>query len=246
MNRNNRRDRETLKEYFRKGKTPTEEQFAALIDSMPNIREEGHVADTGNGWSFYPTQGGSLKINFYTEEPADGAETPVWSLSVTPEKNLLLENMQGDAVLEMTQDKAFILHGSLTVEKEITAPGYLLEDGSSLTPGGGGYFTLPADKQWHDLPLEVSNEGFNCRMYDIYASFRERSLDLCELVRATAIWQNDMEQRIESPQKHWWGWSGCIRLRWQERNGKPCLQMRSKKQLPSGRIHCRMVELYNG
>ena len=31
------KDRKTLKGYFKKGSIPTEEQFAALIDSVPNI-----------------------------------------------------------------------------------------------------------------------------------------------------------------------------------------------------------------
>ena len=38
MDRNtNRKNRETLKGYFKKGGVPTEEQFAGLIDSVPNI-----------------------------------------------------------------------------------------------------------------------------------------------------------------------------------------------------------------
>ena len=35
------KNRETLKSYFRKGQVPTEEQFAALIDSLHNVSEDG-------------------------------------------------------------------------------------------------------------------------------------------------------------------------------------------------------------
>ena len=37
------KDRKTLKGYFKKGSIPTEEQFAALIDSVPNIAEDGQA-----------------------------------------------------------------------------------------------------------------------------------------------------------------------------------------------------------
>ena len=49
MDRNNRKDRNTLKEYFRKGAVPTEEQFAGLIDSVPNLIEDGQVVRTATG-----------------------------------------------------------------------------------------------------------------------------------------------------------------------------------------------------
>ena len=79
---------------------------------------------------------------------------------------------------------------------------------------------FPANKQWYDLPVDISHEGFGCRVYSIHASFREQGTGLCRLTRATAIWLNYMDQRIESPEKHWWGWSGNIRLRWLQQEKK--------------------------
>lgn len=232
MNRNNRKDRNTLKEYFKKGKTPTEEHFAELIDSMPNLMEDGQVIRTATGWAFYPPQADSMDIGLYTKEN----EPPVWTLSVTSEKHLLVKNEMGETVLDASQDKSVILSGSLTVKS----------NGEEPVPSGEDYLNIPADKQWHDLPLDMSRESIGCRVYHIYASFREQGTGLCRLTRVAAIWLNRMEQRIESPQKHWWGWGGGIRFRWLEIKGKPCLQMRSKKQLPSGEIHCRIIEMYKG
>ena len=45
---NSHMDRQTLKSYFKKGRIPTEEQFAALIDSLHNIREDGCLKVTGS------------------------------------------------------------------------------------------------------------------------------------------------------------------------------------------------------
>ena len=166
-----------------------------------------------------------------------------WSFAVTPGKTLVIKNEQAEIVMEVSQDKTFLLHGNLTVDETVTASTYKTK--GEPTPGED-YLTVPADKKWHDLPLDVSREGFGCRVYRIYASFREPGTELCRLTRVTAIWLNFMEQRIESPEKHWWGWSGSIRFRWLDHGGKPCLQMRSKKRLPSGEVHCRIVEMYKG
>ncbi len=246
MNRNNRKNREELKKYFKKGAVPTEEQFAGLIDSVANLAEDGQIMKTSTGWAFCPEQGERLDIGLYAEETADESAKPAWTISVTPDGKLIISNEKGEAVIEVAQDKSTVLYGCLTVDDKVTAPEYLVTGGGGTTPGGEDYIVIPADKQWHDLPIEASSEGFGSRVYHIYASSRERSTGLCQLTCATALWLNFMEQRIESRQKHWWGWSGGVRLRWQETNGKPCLQLRSKKRLPSGEVHCRIVEMYRG
>lgn len=245
MDRNNRKNREELKKYFKKGAVPTEEQFAGLIDSVANLVEDGQIMKTATGWAFCPGQGGKLNIGLYTEEPADETAKPAWTISVTPDKKLVVTNEKGETAMEVAQDKSILLHGPLTVGGEVTARAYLVTGGGGMTPGGEDHF-IPADKHWHDLPIEALSEGIGSRVYHIYASFHERGTGLCQLTRATALWLNFMEQRIESPQKHWWGWSGGIRLRWQETNGKPCLQLRSKQRLLSGKVHCRIVEMYRG
>lgn len=244
MNRNNRKNREELKKYFKKGAVPTEEQFAGLIDSVANLVEDGQIMKTATGWAFCPEQGERLDIGLYAKESADETAKPAWTISVTPDGKLIISNEKGEAVMEAAQDKSTVLHGRLTVEDEVTAPAYLVTGGEGTTPGGKDYIVIPADKQWHDLPIEALGEGFGSRVYHIYASSRERGTGLSQLTRATALWLNFMEQRIESPEKHWWGWSGGVRLRWQETNGKPSLQLRSKKRLPSGEVHCRIVEMY--
>ena len=134
--------------------------------------EDEQVIRTDTGWAFYPKQDGNLDIGFYTEKSATGTKLPVWSLSVTPEKKLVIKNGQTEVVMEAAQDKSFLLHGNLMVEETVTASAYKTKGGGGVTPGED-YLTVPADKKWHDLPLDVSREGFGCRVYRIYASFRE-------------------------------------------------------------------------
>ena len=88
------KDRKTLKGYFKKGSIPTEEQFAALIDSVPNIAEDGQAVRTADGWSFYPETGKPLQIRLHDAENAPAA----WTLCLTPEKGLAVRNAQGETV----------------------------------------------------------------------------------------------------------------------------------------------------
>lgn len=246
MDCNNRKDRNTLKAYFKKGETPTEEQFAALIDSMTNLVEDGQIPRTTAGWIFYPKQGDRLDIGLYAEESAVTNESPAWTFTVSPDKQLFVINAAGETVLEVAQDKSVTLHGNLAIENEITASAYHTKRSGEPVPDGEDYVTIPADKQWHNLPIDMSREGFGCRVYCIYASFRDQGTGLCRLTRVTAILLNRLKQRIESPEKHWWGWSGSVRFRWEEHGGTSCLQMRSKKKLPSGEVHCRILTAYKG
>ena len=58
-----RKDRHTLKSYFQKGDVPTEEQFAELIDSVPNIVDDGEAVRTEDGWALYPRKGGMMEAD---------------------------------------------------------------------------------------------------------------------------------------------------------------------------------------
>ena len=88
------RDRKTLKSYFEKGDVPTEEQFADLIDSVPNFTEDGMRREDG-GWSFYPTSDKPLRLSL-RESPAGDA---VWTLELTPERHLSTANADGETVM---------------------------------------------------------------------------------------------------------------------------------------------------
>ena len=67
------KNRKTLKSYFEKGDVPTEEQFAELIDSVPNIVDDGQVIRTGNGWAFYPPQDGK-RVSLHNPVPCSRKE----------------------------------------------------------------------------------------------------------------------------------------------------------------------------
>lgn len=224
-----RRDRKTLKSYFQRGDVPTEEQFAELIDSVPNIVEDGQAVCTEKGWAFHPKAGGKMCVTLHEAE----GKPAVWTLELTPDKGLAIANGAGETLLELKQEKKIILHAS--VEQE--------EGGTEPVPAPQDYREVKADKRWTDL-VEIADMKEGSRVYTVIALYRDKDLGVCKLTRATAICLNSVEQRVESPRRHWWGWSGRIRLRWREKDGKTCLQIRSTRNSYSGRIYCRVTETF--
>lgn len=215
------KDRQILKGYFRKGNIPTEEQFAALIDSVPNLAEDGLAVRDADGWSFYPEAGKPLRIRLHGSEGGPAA----WTFRLTPEQGLAVENAKGETITELKQEKTPREEGG-------AEPEHVPE-----TPTDGEYLTLPADKEWHDL-VTVAGRGF--RMYRVFLLLHDPDTGTSRVTHAVAFCLNAVDCRVASKRKHWWGWSGGIRLRWQERDGRLCLQARSKRRRASGKLFCKI------
>ena len=222
-----RKDRHTLKSYFQKGDVPTEEQFAELIDSVPNIVDDGEAVRTEDGWALYPRKGGKMGVSLHEA----AGEPAAWKLTLTSDKGLAIKNEAGEALLELKQDKNIVLHASVQQEG----------GGDEPEPDPQDYLVIEADKKWATLK-EITDIKESSRVYTVMALYRDREFGRCKLTRAIAICLNNVEQWVESPRKHWWGWSGYIRLRWQADRDKTYLQIRSTSNSYSGKIYCRVTE----
>lgn len=215
-----RKDRHTLKSYFQKGDVPTEEQFAELIDSVPNIVDDGEAVRTEDGWALYPRKGGKMGVSLHEA----AGEPAAWKLTLTSDKGLAIKNEAGEALLELKQDKNIVLHASVQQEG----------GGDEPEPDPQDYLVIEADKKWATLK-EITDIKESSRVYTVMALYRDREFGICKLTRAIAICLNNVEQWVESPRKHWWGWSGYIRLRWQADRDKTYLQIRSTSNSYSGK-----------
>lgn len=224
-----RKDRHTLKSYFQKGDVPTEEQFAELIDSVPNIVDDGEAVRTEDGWALYPRKGGKMGVSLHEA----AGEPAAWKLTLTSDKGLAIKNEAGEALLELKQDKNIVLHASVQQEG----------GGDEPEPDPQDYLVIEADKKWATLK-EITDIKESSRVYTVMALYRDREFGICKLTRAIAICLNNVEQWVESPRKHWWGWSGYIRLRWQADRDKTYLQIRSTSNSYSGKIYCRVTETF--
>lgn len=218
------KDRKTLKSYFLKGSVPTEEQFAELIDSTPNIREDGVVRSLSDeGLRLFPAEGKDVLATVYAENPEHSGATPLWRFTLGEDGNLEVRDNRGEAVAAIGRNKP----ATVDPEPEVV--------------------TIRANGLWQELPLEtaVGAELGECRVYRISACYlnrRDHTHSFCEAVVSHSAGQ---KRKIWSPQRHWWGWSGRIKIRWRERNGKPCLQIKSKGARSGAEsIGCRIDTLW--
>lgn len=237
---NRLRDRETLKSYFRKGGIPTEEQFAALIDSQHNICEDGELKVNGkDGLVLIPSGGDKAVAAVYSKRPEFPDASLMWRIAAGDGGELELRNGKGDTVLVIGQDAV------VTVPGEIRSGRYLSGKGDEIFTGNDGVFKVNADGHWHDLPVEYADNGRSssgCRVYRICAGWyhpRSGRYSVCEAIASHA---DGRLRRIRSARKHWWGWGGKTKLRWQLHDGHLYLQARCRGTRRGAEFICCRIE----
>lgn len=240
-----KKNRNTLKEYFQSGKVPSEEQFAEFIDSVHNIMEDGHLKAGEKGWMICPVKGQEPGISFCQKENGDGAACPIWLLTTTPDGKLLLKNKQEETLLSISQDMTF------TLFKQLTVKGHVIADSFSDSIGTGSERTIslqiPANKKWYNLPIEAAVGEYRpgCRVYRIWACYQNMFSEDYQMTEALVQHSNYSNKKIKSSQKHWWGWTGKICIRWRVREGRLYLQVRSKNSDLKNGIHCQITKVWN-
>ena len=100
-----KKNRSTLKKYFKEGALPTSDQFADFIDSTLNMVDEGFDKSTQNGLEISLMEHEKNLISFYRDKaPSD----PIWTVSLDPEKDTVLINKTGQdnvhPVMSFTSD----------------------------------------------------------------------------------------------------------------------------------------------
>lgn len=165
----------------------------------------------------------------------------MWRIALDGENGLRIQDDKGKTVLTIDRDR------NVTVEGTLKAAGYLSgKDGEEESPGSG-ILKIKADGLWHDLPVEdaAGQPADRCRMYRLsvcYLNRHSRTYSACE---AVASHSQGRKRRVRSSRKHWWGWSGRVRIRWQRTGGKIRLQIRSRwTESGAEAIYCRIETLW--
>ena len=78
----NLKNRETLKEFFSKGKMPAQGNFEALIDSMVNRIDDGFSKDMENGLMLSPEGSSKSLIGFFRSIEQKSA---AWTMAIDAE-----------------------------------------------------------------------------------------------------------------------------------------------------------------
>lgn len=239
---NRYKDRNTLKSYFRRGNVPTEGQFAELIDSIPNIHDDGQVKHSlSDGIRLFPTDGTGVVATVFASDPDKTGAAPLCRLALDGENGLNILDGAGETVVTIDRDRNVTVTGTVKAAKYLSG-----KDGEEESPGAGT-LKVKADGYWHTLPVEAEagQEAKGCRVYRISACYQNRFSGKYSVCEAIASHSDGRIRKVRSLCKHWWGWSGHIKIRWQRIDGKLYLRMKSKGvQSGSETIHCRIETVW--
>ena len=233
------KNREDLKEYFKKGCVPSEKQFAELIDSVPNILEDGQVKRTEKGWTFYPDNGKPLLFSLYPSKDT----SPSWTLLLNSGNGLELKNESGETVMcidqklgkKPTEDKEPDDVNNIEphiVPEKVDEP----ENKYSENEIADSH-VFPADKNWYDV-IEIASDSDSFEVFQLFAYMTENECSDMKMTVAHVYHHGVASWGIDCSRDHWWGWTGDVKFRWSMQEGKLCLQIRSKGQHIAQKLYC--------
>lgn len=213
-----KRNRKTLKESFRQGRKPTQQDFENLIDSSINILDDGlsKRADTGIGLA--PLQGNETVMSVY-REPGDDKAT--WEIAVDAQTGNLKIGKHTDygisPLLTLRTDGHIELgeaNGAIHISHQLNIPG---RKGSYLQG------EVPANGKWHDLTPEL--EG--CWALEVVIGAGKRHTGKHALLMATAIHCFGKRARIHKTESYYGSYGNKLKLRWVKNGFKCKLQART-------------------
>jgi hypothetical protein len=206
-----RRNRQTLKESFRQGKKPVEQDFGNLIDSTLNILDDGFSKTPENGMGLAPLLENGTVISIF-KELADSE--PQWEIAINQERCLEIRRCEDDKhtpVLVLRPDGVIELGGrgeAIVLKDTLQTP---VREGS-LYRG-----SVPADGFWYDITGEL--DGCQALEVTAYASGRQHSGKHAVLV-ATATTCFGAHSKIRKTASHYGSYGHKICLRWKKSDGK--------------------------
>ncbi|MFB1116885.1 hypothetical protein [Dickeya dadantii] len=181
-----KRNRGTLKNYFRQGAMPSAEHFSDLIDSSVNKIEEGFDKTPEQGLKIAALDTHARLMTFYRDSDPT---RPLWSVSLQPDSDLLRVNRHaGDGngtVADAEPLLTFTPDGRAGINT--TTPRHALDVngviGAQGRAGAQWADRLPADGEWHDLTPKL--EG--CQAFEVVAGVGIRHSGRYALIHAIAL-----------------------------------------------------------
>lgn len=208
-------DRKALKDKFRRGKMPSQEDFSGLIDSMINILEEGINKTEEDGLKLAQLGSGKL-MSFYENIAVD---TPLWSITLGRGDNKLhLGTEANPHVLTMRSYEQEYngqrnSHIAVGINKEL--PQVALDINGTLAASGrrgqAGDMPVLANGDWQDITPPLTG----CEAFEIVAGVGGDDADgKYALLHAIAL--NTFNGKGSVEQQHAFFGNKCnrIEVRW--------------------------------
>jgi hypothetical protein len=209
-------DRNALKNKFKKGRMPSEQDFSNLIDSMVNILEEGFDKTSRDGLKISQLMGSGRLLSFYKNI---AVENPQWFLELsTSENKLHFGTPQSPRVLSLYShssgdDGQNTLRVAVGINKENPQTTLDVEGtiASSGRMGKVGDMAVPADGEWHD----ISGALTGCEAFEIVAGVGGQDADgKYALVHAIALNTFNGKSSITTQDAHFGNKCNRLELRW--------------------------------
>jgi len=256
-----KKNRSTLKGYFKKGALPSSDQFADLIDSSLNTIDEGFDRSAEYGFEVSLVGDHDKLISFFRN--AAEQQPPVWSVSYdkTHDTLRIVKPAQADEpppvlALCYVDDNAVEPHQG-RVGINTNNPNWSLEvDGVVASKGRIGVnpndqTSVPADGQWHNITGLLQG----CHGFEVMAGAGNKGTGKYAVMQAIALnafnptgfFFNlfNLKKRIRYTQSYYLSRGNCIKLRWLKEDDGYYLQMRSNASYGEGiRIQYYITQLW--
>jgi hypothetical protein len=208
-------NRKTLKEYFKAGNIPSENNFSDLIDSMVNIRNDGIHRSQDHGFHIETTGKMNRLLSFFR---GDDTRKPVWVIDMDTSFSALCIKKVETANNEDEIKSLFLItnDGKIGINKH--TPLHELDVNGTVCCSGriGNYSDqnkrkrITADGEWHELLGNLSG----CHAYEIVAGVGKEKTGKYALMHAIAINIFGKKGKIRYTQSTYMSRNDSIRLKW--------------------------------
>ncbi|TAE50569.1 MAG: adhesin [Cytophagia bacterium] len=170
-------NRNTLKNFFRKGQMPSEVHFTDLIDSVVNKVDDGLTKTLDDGLMLSP-MGASKKLLSFFKSIED--KNPAWSVEIdSGNANLDFNNHLGESVLSLQIDGNVGVQ-TRTPQYELDVNGFIGSKGRLGTYKKG---KVLGDGKWHPILSDLTG----CHSFEVSAGIGKKKTGKYALIHANAI-----------------------------------------------------------
>jgi len=239
-----KKNRETLKNYFKNGSLPSQDEFGDLIDSNLNVIDEGFDKSIDEGLKISSLNTSGKLISFFKSIPLKNA---LWFIGIDSKTdNLVVGNNKNQQALSLSQEtmdagpetaKDDCVQEKTKIGINIKAPAWELDVGGVIRSEGRigvGQKAIPADGLWHDITEALSG----CHAFEVMAGVGgPKKSGKYALLHAFALntynpkgWFFNffnLKKRIRSDQSYYRSISDKLALRWEGESRKYTLQLRT-------------------
>lgn len=212
-----KKNRKTLKNYFGKGRMPSESHFGDLIDSTLNVIDEGFDKSAKDGFKIAQLGDSGKLLSFFENITVKSA---LWSIRIdTGTGNLNFDAENKKNILTLSPE------GNVGINKknpefELDVEGVVASKGRIGSKQG----SIPADGKWHDIIDELDG----CQAFEVMSGVGgEKKAGKYALLHAFALNTFNAKGKIICHQSHYGSRCNRLQLRWSGKMNSYSLQLRT-------------------